>query len=76
MKVIRMILVAGIAVTLMVVPYLYFRDTRECLRGYQEEYMVPGWTQYILIGTIMTPIFHAPRRATRYVCEEWQEELR
>lgn len=75
-KVLKALIVVGLIVASIIIPYLYFKETRECLRGYEEEYMVPGWTQYIMVGKVMSPIFHPPKQSVRFVCEEWQEELR
>lgn len=75
-KIVHIIVGVGIVIALIVIPYLYFRETRECLRGYQEAYIIAGWTEFRMIGKIMIPTYHPPRRSTRFVCEEWQEDLK
>jgi len=76
LKILHTIAGVGIIIALIVIPYLYFRETRTCLRGYQEEYMTKSWTQFMMVGGIMTQIYHPSVRSTRFVCEEWQEELK
>lgn len=71
---IRVILVVGFLTAMIAFAYFHFRDTRVCARGYDEEYMIAGWTEFRMIGNVMVPTFHPPRQSTRFVCEKWEEE--
>ena len=65
----------GLLGLLVVVPYLYFtRDQRKCLESHEETYIIPAWTQHMMVGKIMSPIFHPAREAVRTVCDRYEEE--
>ena len=48
---------------------------RVCVQSHEEKKIIPAWTQYIMIGKVMTPITHPEEEVTVEVCALYEDEL-
>lgn len=48
-------------------------DNRVCVKSHEETRHMYGWTQFILSGKVMVPVYHPPYDYQASVCDQYAD---